>query len=600
MITEWRLSNFKSVRRPTNLRLAPLTIFAGANSSGKSSLIQSILLISQSLTSQVIQRPLLLNGPLVRLGNFDDIRSFGGDNAISIGWTTVGNPATSAGVPQDQQLIETFCDIEFAVEPSVGTVQFSQLNPRVTSFQIGTKRPQHSGTASEIVVKRLTDLPPERREQLLSDVNQWGEQDWFNYIAVLDPATETSTFGLLTGSPIVGCYSQHFVPSGVFVRVNRAEYFTRLYTDFDVSLTVNVPAIYDPVDRSLIQAIDSELTPEEKASLGFGQANGPEAAQNILAWRLALQRANVFRSPGGPSEEATRHIREIATGYFKRSRPTHAILYAGLIGPLHAASEYLLKTFPSLLRYLGPLRDEPRPLQPLSSTAEQKSVGLRGEQSAAVFNLYRFLPITYISATAFSQSTEPTVMRGTLQDAVLDWLHYMDLAETVEVEDRGKHGHELRLTTKGVSTLHDLTHVGVGVSQVFPIILACLLADADTTLIFEQPELHLHPKVQAQLGDFFLSVALAGKQCIIETHSEYLVNRLRYRAAAMGGQVATDAAKIYFVEKEEGASQFRALAINEFGAIPEWPDGFFDQSQIEAENIIRAALSKKQSFPKSQ
>ena len=180
--------------------------------------------------------------------------------------------------------------------------------------------------------------------------------------------SRATSLGLLTGSPIVGCYSQHFVPSGVFVRVNRAEYFTRLYTDFDVSLTVNVPAIYDPVDGSLIQAIDSELTPEEKASLGFGQANGPEAAQNILAWRLALQRANVFRSPGGPSEEATRHIREIATGYFKRSRPTHAILYAGLIGPLHAASEYLLKTFPSLLRYLGPLRDEPRPLQPWLQT----------------------------------------------------------------------------------------------------------------------------------------------------------------------------------------------------------------------------------------
>jgi predicted ATPase len=121
-----------------------------------------------------------------------------------------------------------------------------------------------------------------------------------------------------------------------------------------------------------------------------------------------------------------------------------------------------------------------------------------------------------------------------------------------------------------------------------------LLADRDTTLIFEQPELHLHPKVQTRLADFFLSIVLSGKQCLIETHSEYMINRLRYRAAAEEhSNRVPDSLKIYFVEKNDGASHFREVTVNEYGAILDWPEGFFDQSQFEAESILRAAAAKK-------
>src|SRR5439155_17344326 len=70
MIERWRLSNFKSVYEQVELPLAPLTVFAGANSSGKSTFIQSILLVAQTLTSQVHSRPVVLNGHIIRLGKF--------------------------------------------------------------------------------------------------------------------------------------------------------------------------------------------------------------------------------------------------------------------------------------------------------------------------------------------------------------------------------------------------------------------------------------------------------------------------------------------------------------------------------------------------
>jgi predicted ATPase len=64
MIAKWKLANFKSIREETELSMGPLTIFAGPNSSGKSTFIQSILLVSQTLTSNVRSRSVILNGYL--------------------------------------------------------------------------------------------------------------------------------------------------------------------------------------------------------------------------------------------------------------------------------------------------------------------------------------------------------------------------------------------------------------------------------------------------------------------------------------------------------------------------------------------------------
>ena len=75
MLTKWKAFNFKSIREETELDLAPLTIFAGANSSGKSTFIQSILLVAQTLAHKVGSRSVVLNGAFASLGQFDDLKS---------------------------------------------------------------------------------------------------------------------------------------------------------------------------------------------------------------------------------------------------------------------------------------------------------------------------------------------------------------------------------------------------------------------------------------------------------------------------------------------------------------------------------------------
>jgi predicted ATPase len=120
-----------------------------------------------------------------------------------------------------------------------------------------------------------------------------------------------------------------------------------------------------------------------------------------------------------------------------------------------------------------------------------------------------------------------------------------------------------------------------------------LLAPPGSVLIFEQPELHLHPRVQARLADFFVAIALSGKQCLLETHSEYLIHRLRRRIAEAPGDELEKLCKLYFVERNQGLTTCRPVEISRFGAIADWPKDFFDQAQEEVESIIEAASTKR-------
>jgi predicted ATPase len=137
--------------------------------------------------------------------------------------------------------------------------------------------------------------------------------------------------------------------------------------------------------------------------------------------------------------------------------------------------------------------------------------------------------------------------------------------------------------------------MGTGVSQVLPILVSCLLAEPGSTLIFEQPELHLHPRVQSRLADFFLSMALLGKQCIIETHSEYLIYALRYRISESllkNDESVQNAVKLYFADKKDGKTEFQEIKVNRHGELSAWPDGFFDERQKLSDRMMDSILSE--------
>jgi len=123
----------------------------------------------------------------------------------------------------------------------------------------------------------------------------------------------------------------------------------------------------------------------------------------------------------------------------------------------------------------------------------------------------------------------------------------------------------------------DITDVGFGISQILPVIIQGFLANKNTTTIIEQPEIHLHPKMQADLADLFIDIIETNKKTkklIIETHSEYLLKRLRRRISE--GKIASETVSIclFNPQTELESAKVKILEIEEKGYF-EWPIDFY-------------------------
>src|SRR5262249_42962936 len=120
-----------------------------------------------------------------------------------------------------------------------------------------------------------------------------------------------------------------------------------------------------------------------------------------------------------------------------------------------------------------------------------------------------------------------------------------------------------------------------------------LLAPKGALIMLEQPELHLHSRAQARIADFFLALTQSGKQFIIETHSDSLVNQIRLRMVE-GHETIRNLTTIYFAEQDEaGLTSLNQVSFSESGNIKNWPAGFFDEQHLQQDAITRAALDNR-------
>jgi predicted ATPase len=127
-------------------------------------------------------------------------------------------------------------------------------------------------------------------------------------------------------------------------------------------------------------------------------------------------------------------------------------------------------------------------------------------------------------------------------------------------------------------------NMGFGVTYALPVILAGLTAKKDGLLIVENPEAHLHPSGQSQMGYFLAAIAASGVQVLVETHSDHVLNGIR-RAIGEHRILPASQAIVHFFDADGSVPQ--ALAFTETGGIDSWPRGFFDQFQLDVAALTR-------------
>ena len=458
MLTELVIENVKAYGPRQVVPLAPITLILGSNSAGKSTLIQSIALLKQSLGQSGLGSDLRLRGNLVDLGSFEGfVHQHKIDQSVVIGLAVKDSPD---GV---FRLIFTFN-------------QDSERSIIIDNLEGQSRGRDFRAFKGEL--RRTLEVPT-------SDLT-----DFFKSLS--DGYTNNADFPIQPRRTLETYLNS---PEGL-----RAKLFLRSRFPF---------AMTGLGENSNIVTIEEN----DEYSYAIDTFSHTSAEQLILnhygfAWNASLR----------------------------------------------SWREALRKT-----RYIGPFRQLPERIS-LAADDRLRDTGLNGE------NVVNYL-----------------AQRPHLIPKVNVWFANLSIPYSIKVapvQIIGRHHSQedmkfLILTDEKSGVQVSMQDVGYGISQILPIIVESISSQGSTLLI-EQPELHLHPALQARLGDLFAEQSRIN-QFIIETHSEHLVLRIK-RLIRRGELDAKDVALLSVNSNPDGTSSVSQIRLDSDGEfIDEWPQGFFDE-----------------------
>ena len=241
MIAKWKVFNFKSIREETELDLGPLTIFAGANSSGKSTFIQSILLVAQTLAHKVGSHSVVLNGALTSLGQFDDLKSTGGESdQITIKCTCrpvrsqhavirrrsqfVHGPSAYYGL-RTNGLQEIACEVSFDADSSSSERDLLQIRPRLFATQLScvSRDQDNVGQKAGISIHHSTKAVFEiEGADGASEIDDRVRAS-LSYAVELDEISMNEVKEDFRSASPVGCILRHFLPERIVCSIDTVE-----------------------------------------------------------------------------------------------------------------------------------------------------------------------------------------------------------------------------------------------------------------------------------------------------------------------------------------------------------------------------------------
>ncbi|MEV0541928.1 AAA family ATPase [Nocardia salmonicida] len=544
VVTEWSIRDFKAVEHAC-LPMTPLTLLLGPNSAGKSSLLQTLLILGQSTEDDIV-----LNGPLARLGNAEDVIRAGSESTTFGFVTRERTPAreTPVNVLVEITMVNKLGSLvpsEFiAIDQETDTVLLQASSERVTK-------------AARDAVARES-----RRHETLLRIGRIDDK----------PAPPNTYIALAGMIPIAVCFRR-----------------TRNNVLSELRRTISV-------ERKDVQSSDQAF----------------ETYFQLIEWLNTRERTKSAQTDTsgkfGATLEALRRmgntqIREILKSYVESEFPEEEWIKVPFFGflPNSPGGRTSRQSFPPpgqnhdsaiatasfaadsmrqiqrSLRYLGPLREEPQVVYPTGAAYRTLPTGSKGEYTADFLARNKDTRFKYWDWNGEEH-------RQKLSNALTRWVSYLGLGESVTVEDQGKLGRGLRIRLNGAE--RDLTMIGVGASQLIPVIVTVLGANQGAIVLLEQPELHLHPSVQSRLADFFLQ-ARRDIRLIIETHSEYLITRLRRRVVE-SPELGKNLSIMFAEQSDGGVTDVRRLQLDHLGDFSAWPKGFFDTQDTESAELARA------------
>lgn len=629
----WRIGAFKSVSKKIEVELAPLTVVVGANSSGKSTLIQSILLLAQNASrtdekNTAKARGLFeLNGPLVQLGTFRETACdlietkspqmefggnwYAGDRALGLNRVSTLN----AGA-QSLKWNLSLRPLDKNLDSGVALLDSAKVNYLRRDLLGGSAEVMYKDARSN------TDLLRSKYENFSFKHNAIFENQEAQSQGKLSPKQKTQAVSFQAGLPISGLISINIVE---YLFKNQLALFYQLMwsgesrdpepdpniepvTPYDAMAKLiedYVVKLADLGRRVLQQDLSSEdrnvdalsrdiqdilLVPSEKfpnsARKYFGTLNSEYSNKKqlkdavVFADTFTKELRARFDALYGDSEWSQASTFCLPNG--KRSIKIQPFSAGPLERSIKSWNRYLSEN----VVYLGPLRVGPRATYGIGASVENSNIPL-GE-SGEFFAKKVFIDDTPRAYPILEQGKLKDA-RFTLGEAVTYW--YQHLASTgeeneINVDAPNRQGYPLKI---GARTL---ANVGFGASQILPVLGLCLSANPGDLILLEQPELHLNPGMQQKLADFLLIMAKTGRQIIVETHSEYLITRLRRDAA-------TDPEDhkyftIVFVERDPKiGTSYRTVSVDEQGDLSEWPKGFFDHVAEDLRVLMRKAAERQ-------
>ena len=323
----------------------------------------------------------------------------------------------------------------------------------------------------------------------------------------------------------------------------------KLLTITTIQLIDNYRQDYDYISMDIDSFIFHTAIQESDSGMSidfFSYTVGPEVIQRIKWEGRNLYYGNIQGSPVN-----------VANCY---GHPTSG--YVEQLLPLSSAFENLFAD----IYYLGPTRVHPKRLYHWERT-HPKEIDMWGNKAVDALLSARVRQLT----TAHNGKSVP------IEERISKWLQKLELAHSFSLVPKGSlddNNYEIRIQKTPNSAEVTLADLGHGVSDLFPLLVHCCYVPEGSTLILEQPGIHLHPKAQADLADLFLEVIRERNlQILVESHSEHLLTRLQRRIAEK--EIGQDDVALYFCRNIDGESTKERLEVTESGDIKNWPENFF-------------------------